>query len=80
MDEGVLGEYKVFLRSGAGQDLIARIKTTEAKYQMEGMKASTMEGKALSMAKMEATYAIRTMLDDLSKPAQSPSSTQASSK
>lgn len=65
MDKGILGQYKVFLASRAGQDLIARLKTTEAKYMMEGMKASTMEGKALSMAKMEALYSVRTMIDDL---------------
>lgn len=72
MDEGLLGQYKLFFRKGAGLDLIARLKTTEAKYMMEGMKATTMEGKALSMAKMEATYAIRTMLDDLAAPKKEP--------
>ena len=68
MDEGILGQYHTFLKSGAGQDLINRLKITEAKYQMEGMKATTIESKGLSMAKIEATYALRTMLDDLSKP------------
>lgn len=68
MDEGVKGQYKLFLDGIAGKDLIDRLKITEAKYQMEGMKATTIESKGLSMAKIEATYAIRTMLDDLSKP------------
>ena len=68
MDEAVLSAYKQFLPSAGGIDLINRLKTTEAKYMMEGMKSTTMEGKALSMAKMEATYSIRTMLDDLAKP------------
>lgn len=68
MDKGLLGQYQRFLTSGAGKDLIDRLKVTEAKYQMEGMKATTIELKGMSMAKIEATYAIRTMLDDLSKP------------
>lgn len=73
MDEGLLGQYHTFLTNAAGRDLIDRLKVTEAKYQMEGMKASTIELKGMSMAKIEATYAIRTMLDDLSKPVQSQS-------
>lgn len=80
MDKGILGQYHVFLRSAAGIDLVERLKTTEAKYMMEGMKSSTMEAKALSMAKMEATYSIRTMLDDLSKPAKSASDSSGHSK
>lgn len=71
MDKGLRGQYITFLGSPAGQDLIERLRLTEAKYQMEGMKASTIELKGMSMAKMEAMYAIRTMLDDLSKPAKS---------
>lgn len=65
MDEGVLGQYKEFLRSAAGIDLIDRLKSTEATFMMSGMKTNNMEGKALAMAKMEATYSIRTMLDDI---------------
>lgn len=80
MDKGIQGQYITFLGSGAGQDLIERLKVTEAKYQMEGMKASSIELKGMSMAKIEATYAIRTMLDDLSKPVQSQSNAQAGSK
>lgn len=68
MDKGTQGQYVQFLKSGAGVDLIDRLRTTEAKYMMEGMKATTLEEKGLAMAKMEATYAIRTMLDDLAKP------------
>lgn len=71
MDKGILGAYKQFLNSPAGLDLIKRLVSTEAKYQMEGMKAAGLEEKGLAMAKIEATYAIRTMLDDLangSKP------------
>lgn len=73
MDKAVQGQYVIFLKSVAGIDLIDRLKLTEAKYQMEGMKASSIELKGISMAKIEATYAIRTMLDDLSKPAKSQS-------
>lgn len=68
MDEVALSAYKQFLRSAGGVDLIARLKMIEAKYMMEGMKASTMEGKAISLSKMQACYEIRTMLDDLAKP------------
>lgn len=68
MPEGLKGEYEHFLRSNAGIDLINRIKVTEAKYQMEGMKASSIELKGISMAKIEVAYSIRTMLDDLAKP------------
>lgn len=71
MDKGLQGQYITFLGSGAGIDLIDRLKSTEANFMMQGMKANNMEGKALAMAKMEATYSIRTMLDDLSKPASS---------
>lgn len=79
MDKGLLGQYHIFLTNAAGKDLIDRLKVTEAKYQMEGMKATTIELKGMSMAKIEATYAIRTMLDDLSKPPQSQSVSSADS-
>jgi hypothetical protein len=79
MDKGVQGQYVQFLKSGAGQDLIDRLKSTEATYMMQGMKAETMEQKAIAMTKMQTVYNIRTMLDDLSKPAQSQSNTQAGS-
>lgn len=71
MDESLKSAYRSFLASPSGQDLIKRLISTEAKYQMEGMKASTLEEKGLAMAKIGATYEIRTMLDDLSKPASS---------
>lgn len=68
MDEGVQGQYLEFFRTNAGKDLIDRLRSTEANFMMQGMKSSTIEGKGIAMAKMEATYAIRTMLDDLAKP------------
>lgn len=71
MDKDVLGQYKVFFRGGAGQDLINRLKTTEAKYIMEGMQAArakNQEGAGMSMAQAEATNAIRTMIEDLASP------------
>ena len=68
MDKGVQGQYIQFLKSGAGVDLINRLKSTEATYMMEGMKADTIEAKGIAMAKMETVYRIRTMLDDLSTP------------
>jgi hypothetical protein len=68
MDEAVLSAYKQFLPGVGGVDLINRLKLTEAKYMMEGMKSPTMEGKAISLSKMQACYEIRTMLDDLVKP------------
>lgn len=71
MDKGVRAQYIGFLRGNAGIDLINRLKTTEAKYMMEGMKGISVEEKGLAMAKMEATYKIRTMLDDLAKPSKS---------
>jgi hypothetical protein len=80
MDKGLLAQYHAFLTNPAGNDLIDRLKITEAKYQMEGMQAATIELKGMSMAKIEATYAIRTMLDDLSKPVQSQSKSSAGSK
>lgn len=81
MDETVKNGYKNFLNSPAGEDLVNRLKLTEAKYQMEGMKAETLEEKGLAMAKIGASYEIRTMLDDLSKPTPSQSvRSQAGSK
>lgn len=71
MDEAVKNGYKSFLLSPAGLDLVKRLISTEAKFQMEGMKSPTMEGKAIAMAKIEAIYEIRTMIQDLSKPAKS---------
>ena len=68
MDEAALSAYKQFLPSAGGVDLLNRLKMTEAKYMMEGMKSATMEGKAISLSKMQACYDIRTMLDDLAKP------------
>lgn len=80
MDKGIQGQYITFLGSGAGQDLIDRLKGTEATYMMQGMKAETMEQKAIAMTKMQTVYNIRTMLDDLSKPPLSQSNAQAGSK
>ena len=77
MDETIRSDYKHFLNGPGGADLIKRLITTEAKHQMEGMKAATLEGKGLAMAKIEAVYELRTMLQDLaasqpvSKPVQS---------
>lgn len=68
MDKGLKSQYVAMLKSPVGVDLINRLKTTEATRMMEGMKASTIEGKGISMAKMEQVYQIRTMLDDLAKP------------
>lgn len=68
MDEATKNAYKNFLKGPGGVDLFRRLVSTEAKYQMEGIKAQTLEGKGIAMTKIEATYAIRTMLDDLSKP------------
>lgn len=80
MDEVTKNSYKNFLKSQGGLDLFRRLVSTEAKYQMEGMNAVTLEAKGLAMAKIEATYAIRTMLDDLSKPALSQPIRSAGSK
>lgn len=68
MDKGIGGQYIQFLKSGAGVDLINRLKSTEATYMMEGMKATDIESKGIAMAKMETVYRLRTMLDDLAKP------------
>lgn len=53
---------------------------SEANYQMQGMKATTLESKGIAMAKIEAVYNIRTMLADLSKPVQSQSKSSTGSK
>lgn len=68
VDDALFGAYRAFLQTAAGVDLIDRLKTTEAKYMMEGMKASTVEQKGLAMERMHTVYLIRTMLDDLAKP------------
>lgn len=80
MDDTIKNGYKNFLKSPAGEDLIKRLISTEAKHQMEGMRASGLEEKGLAMAKIGAIYDIRTMLDDLSKPAPSQSVRSAGSK
>lgn len=80
MDETLKNGYRSFLNSPAGLDLVNRLKLAEAKYQMEGMKAKTLEEKGLAMAKIGASYEIRTMLDDLSKPASSQSISSTGSK
>lgn len=72
-------DYIRFFKTGTGRDLIDRLKMIEATRMMEGMKASTIEGKGISMAKMEQIYAIRTMLEDLSKPARSQSDSSVGS-
>lgn len=77
MDEGTKGQYAQFFKSSAGQDLIKRFITTEAKYQMEGMKGKSLEEKGIAMAKIEAVYSLRTMLEDLSSPVQSQSAPSA---
>lgn len=68
MDKGTQAEYVAFFKSKAGIDFINRLKTTEAARMMEGMKTNTLEGKGISMAKMEQVYQLRTMCDDLAKP------------
>lgn len=80
MDDTVKNGYKNFLMSPAGEDLVKRLISTEAKYQMEGMKAAGLEEKGLAMAKIEAIYEIRTMVQDLSKPVPSQSLSSAGSK
>lgn len=79
MDAGIRGQYILFLKSAAGLDLVDRLKMTEATYMMEGMKATTIEEKAVAMTKMGTVYTIRTMLDDLSKPVQTQSKRSAGS-
>lgn len=74
MDKGLRAQYVAFFKSSAGVDLINRLKTTEATRMMEGMKASTIEGKGISMAKMEQVYQLRTMCDDLANPSKIDSS------
>jgi len=68
VDDAIYSAYRSFLQGAAGQDLVARLKMTEAKYMMEGMKASTVEQKGLAMERMHAIYLVRTMLDDLARP------------
>lgn len=84
MDEAALGAYKLFMNGPGGADLMERLKMTEAKYQMEGMKSNTIEGKGISMTKIGVSYEIRTMLMDIiapkSKPAQSQSNRSTGSK
>jgi len=80
MDETIINGYRNFFKTPAGEDLIKRFISTEAKYQMEGMKANTLEEKGLAMAKIGATYNLRTMMQDLSKPALSQSKHSAGSK
>lgn len=79
-ERAVYAGYRAFFKTATGQDLINRLKLTEANRMMQGMKSSTLEGKGIAMAKMEQVYEIRTMLDDLSKPPQSQSNAQADSK
>ncbi len=67
-DESIFAGYRAFLKTGSGEDLINRLKLTEAKYMMEGMKATTVEQKGLAMERMHTVYLVRTMLDDLAKP------------
>lgn len=73
MDDVVRNAYKNFLNGPGGADLFERLKTTEAMYQMEGMKSTTIEGKGIAMAKIGVSYQIRTMLDDLKAPKKSKS-------
>ncbi len=68
VEDAIYSAYRSFLQGAAGQDLIDRLKLTEAKYMMEGMKATDIEQKGLAMERMKTVYLVRTMLDDLAKP------------
>lgn len=70
-EASIYAGYKTFLSTGSGLDLINRLKLTEAKYMMEGMKATSVEQKGLAMERMHTVYLVRTMLDDLAKPPKS---------
>lgn len=73
VEDAIYSAYRSFLQGAAGQDLVDRLKMTEAKYMMEGMKATDIEQKGLAMERMKTIYLIRTMLDDLAKPKVVPS-------
>lgn len=51
-----------------GKDLLGRLVANETMYQAEGMKATSIEGKALAMAKMEAVYRLRSGIADITSP------------
>lgn len=71
MDEGIIGQYKTFMRTAAGKDLLGRFIANETMYQAEGIKAETVEGKALAMAKIEAIYKLRSGILDIVTPSNS---------
>jgi hypothetical protein len=68
MDDATLHSWKEFMQSAGGKDLLARFIANETSYQAEGIKATTIEGKALAMAKIEAVYKLRTGILDIVAP------------
>lgn len=78
MDDTTLHAWKEFMAGPGGKDLLGRLIANETMYLAEGNKATTVNGKALAMAHMEAIYRLRTGIQDivapkppkLSKPAQ----------
>lgn len=82
MDDVTRHSWKEFLQSAGGKDLLGRFIANETQYQAEGIKAQTIEGKALAMAKIEAIYKLRTGILDIVAPkvASSPSGRSTGSK
>ena len=78
MDDSTRSAWKQFMQGAGGKDLLGRFIANETQYQAEGIKAQTIEGKALAMAKIEAVYKLRTGILDIvaSKPVSKSASSQ----
>lgn len=81
MDEATIHAWKEFMVGPGGADLMKRLSENEVSYTAEGMKANTIDQKALAMAKLEAIYRLRSGIQDIvaPKPAKSQSSRLAGS-
>lgn len=67
------GDYKRFLDSPAGKDLLTRLIGLETQYRAASAQLkATGEQKLTSIDKMNTIYEVRTLLDDLSKPKSMP--------
>lgn len=65
MDDTTRHAWREFMLGPGGKDLLGRFIANETMYQVEGIKAPGVEGKALAMAKIEAIYRFRMGILDI---------------
>lgn len=65
--DSLRGAYSQFLKSAAGQDLLQQAEMLEKAMVLDSIRQETVEGKALSIAKLEGLLKLRDYILRMSK-------------